>query len=485
MNKPARVLFVTQTLFLFSIYKLQNKEQKATSFLLDRFMTLGGVYVKFLQMMVLHDDIHSKKYENLRDALAVFDNAKPESLDSQYILWQNIGSKINDIQIAKEPFAMGSFGQVYNGKLVDGTEVVIKILRPSIKQNLSFDLMLMSFVVKMISFFRTSDFLNSKSLFSEFMQITQNESDYFREIELALQMQEMYKNHRMIKIPKTYQEYSTNEVIVQEKIIGTSLTKFLEYSKEDQEALLVSYNSNLESLMEELAFEALNAVFNGDPTHGDPHPGNIILLPDNKVAFIDFGIIGKEVRRKKQLLSLIQEYVNVYFGKFDAGRFTSRMVDFYVPDLMHSLKVIGTSMGVDVKKKVSDSMGNIVEDILKSSEFEESANKLISNYQFSSLFYKVINANNRFSIQADLESVALMRSTFMFLQLLSRLDLSQIVAGRAYSRVLKAQSHLAESGFVSVDAESLDNSFHVVSSWLDRLRYSDPVSYVKLQEVIA
>jgi tRNA A-37 threonylcarbamoyl transferase component Bud32 len=485
MNKVARVAYVVQTLVLFSFYKFKNQEQKATTCILDRFMVLGGVYVKFLQMMVLHDDIHTAKYKSLRDALAVFDNVKPENLDSQMLLFHNLGSKAANIQIAKEPFAMGSFGQVYNGKIGDETEVIIKILRPSVKQNLSFDLSLMNLAVRVINFFRSNDFLNSTTLFSEFRQITQREADYTYEIQLASDMYDIYKHHAMIKIPKTYKEYSTREVIVQEKINGTTLTKFLELGKDDQAALLKAYDSNLEQIMEELAFEALNAVFNGDPTHGDPHPGNIILLPSNRVAFIDFGIVGEEVKRKKQLLNLIREYVNVYFGEFDAGRFTAKMVDFYVPELMNSLNVIGTSAGVDVKKKVAESMGDIVQGILHSSEFEDSANRLISKYQFSSLFYKVINANNRFSIQADLESVALMRSTFMFLELLSRLGLSQIVAGRAYRRVLTEQANIEDSSFVSVDAESLDRSLQVVSSWLDRLRYSDPVSYIKLQEVIA
>lgn len=485
MSRFARVVYVIQTLVLFSFYKFKKQEQKATSCILDRFMVLGGVYVKFLQMMVLHDDIHGAKYKNLRDTLAVFDNVTPEKIDAQLLLWQNLGSKASKIQIANEPFAMGSFGQVYNGKIDNGTEVIIKILRPSVKQNLLFDLSLMSLAVKVINFFRSNDFLNSTTLFSEFKQITLKEADYTHEIQLAIDMSDAYVDHAMIKIPKTYKEYCSSEVIVQEKIDGTSLTQFLQYSKEEQGSLLSAYNSNLEEIMEELAFEALNAVFNGDPTHGDPHPGNIILLPGNRVAFIDFGIVGEEVKRKKQLLNLIREYVNVYFGEFDAGRFTAKMVDFYVPDLMHSLNIIGTSAGVDVKKKVAESMGDIVQGILHSSEFEDSANRLISKYQFSSLFFRVINANNRFSIQADLESVALMRSTFMFLQLLSRLELSQIVAGRAYRRVLVEQAHIEESSYVSVDTESLDRSLAVVSSWLDRLRYSDPVSYIKLQEVIA
>jgi serine/threonine protein kinase len=410
---------------------------------------------------------------------------KPEQIDSRLMLAQNLGIKSTEISIAREPFAMGSFGQVYNAKISDGTDVVVKILRPSVKENLSFDLWLMTVSVRVLSFFRSNDFLNSTKLFQEFKQITSKEADYSYETKLACDMYESYKGHKMIVIPKTYEEYSTSEIIVQEKIIGTPLTSFLEFDKAQQKDLLRAYDSSLAQLMEELAFEALNANFNGAPSHGDPHPGNIVLLPNNRVAFIDFGIIGEEVRRKKQLISLIREYVNVYFGNFDASRFTGKMVEFYVPELMQSLSVIGASVGVDVKKKVSDSMGTIVEGILKSSEYEESAQKLIGRYQFSSLFYKVINANNRFAIQADLESVALMRSTFMFLQLLSRLDLPQTVVGHAYRRVLDEQSHIEESSFVAVDADSLDKSFQVVSTWLDRLRYSDPVSFIKLQEVIA
>ena len=56
--------------------------------------------------------------------------------------------------------------------------------------------------------------------------------------------------------------------------------------------------------------------------------------------------------------------------------------------------------------------------------------------------------------------------------------------GRAYQRVINEQTHVGISNFVSIDTESLDRSLHVVSSWLDRLRYSDPISYVKLQEAI-
>jgi hypothetical protein len=96
----------------------------------------------------------------------------------------------------------------------------------------------------------------------------------------------------------------------------------------------------------------------------------------------------------------------------------------------------------------------------------------------------VVNHDNRFGIQADIESLAFFRSSIMYLHLSDRLCVGRQSVSRAYERILIDYGDQRTAYNVNYGVETLDESFHFVASWLERLSYSDPISYGKIAKVI-
>ena len=121
---------------------LLRKEGEMYTALYDGFNELGGVYVKFLQILTIRSS--SMQKSELHHRLAVFDDVEPDQIDVDFVLNHELGDKLTQFQsISREPFAAGSFGKVYHATLADGQPVIIKILRPSLLKYLSVDLKLL------------------------------------------------------------------------------------------------------------------------------------------------------------------------------------------------------------------------------------------------------------------------------------------------------------------------------------------------------
>lgn len=487
MSKIARYFFLLGTLVDFSLLRVRSKRREANMQLIKNFLKLGGVYTKFLQMSVLRQNIDSYNHKELQDILAVFDDARPEPIIIRQTLRKELGdAALQEFSTIEEtPFATGSFGQVYGATLLTGEQVVIKVLRPHVVQNLSFDLKLLSLAARVIDLFKAKDFLKSSDLFHEMKETMLRETDYQLELQTAQAMYEEYKDHPNIVVPKSFPKLSNKHLLVQERITGMPLSELMQHRGDREQYVWQHLRTDLSFIMEEIAFQSLNANFDGRVSHGDPHPGNFILLPHNRIALIDFGIPGEEINRKKQLLSLMREYVEVYEGRFHPESFTRRMFEFYVPELVQSLQIVSEGTGTDVKEKIDSSITEIVNEILKTDRYHDDAQRFLDNFQLQKLFTDVINSNNRFSVTADIDSATFIRSTLMFMSLLKRLGLGVEQVRKAYIRVIREQEQKLAEPHASVSAASLDTSYHYVSNWLEKLRYSDPISYAKISEAIA
>jgi hypothetical protein len=233
-----------------------------------------------------------------------------------------------------------------------------------------------------------------------------------------------------------------------------------------------------------LAYESLAAIFEDGGAHGDPHPGNIYILRDNRIALIDFGIVTQKITRKTEMLGMLSEYVALYSGDFSPERFTLRMMDAFVPKLTRSLYVISRSYGVNLAEKVMLLIGDIAGQELRNQPSGSEPQKMIENYKMLNLFMQVVNHDNRFGLTADIESLAFFRSSIIYLHLSDRLCIDRQTVSRAYQRILIDYGDQRTAYNVNYGVETLDESFHFVANWLDRLHYSDPISYDKIAKVI-
>ncbi len=260
------------------------------------FEEAGGSFIKFGQLLALRVDILPREYS--LEMFDLLDNVKPFSYaDVKEIFLEDLGAVPEKIfkDFQKEPFASGSFGQVHAAKLDDDTIVAVKIMRPGIDETVQADFLVVDFVVFLADMFFKISGLNWKEFAAEFKRWTLQELDYQTEAENAEKLRSTLSSDSLIVIPKMYTRLSTKRILVQEYIDGFPLTRVLRGMKEgriDHDGLM-QLGIDLKKVPHTLTYELLHQYFFGGFFHADLHPGNIILLQNNKIGLIDFGIMGE------------------------------------------------------------------------------------------------------------------------------------------------------------------------------------------------
>lgn len=484
LSKLARLRYVFNTLVKYGLLALIGKKLSARKILFDRLMSLGGMYVKFLQLIVLNEDATAYDLSMFKDALTVYDQVEYENLNIRQLLADELGEKAESINIeSTTPFAAGSFAQVYGGS-VAGRPVVIKALRPSVTKYLKFDLKVLSFAVRVVSAMQLTSMFDLVSAFEDLRCITLQEVDYRKEVNNAVEIAQKLKNHAVIYIPQTYPDLSSNEIIVQERIEGVALTELFSWNLADKVSYLKqTIGTDLNYVMEELAVQLLEGSLDNNGTHADPHPGNIYLMPGNRIVLIDFGIKAAVQKHQPELLRLIGQYVDLYKGEFNPIRFSQAMISYYIPSLTQSIATLSTYL--DRQELVSQILGEIGQSAaqtLTDQSGDPAVTSMLEQYRMTNLFMEVINKNNRFGFRINIETPAFVRSTQIFMQIIRRVGCDIQLLRRAWERVLTEKQEMQLVNAVAYDNISIDNSLHEVASWLDRLCYSDPNLYNRVMK---
>ncbi|MDE6142185.1 MAG: AarF/ABC1/UbiB kinase family protein, partial [Bacilli bacterium] len=304
MKRTNNLISTFASIFFSSNINKENHYKKALFYYLK---DKGGVYNKFLQVLCI-----TKKFMegwSTTQEYKVFNQALFEYIDiSQYIDVSYFES------YEENPIGIGSFAQVYKGVLKSGETVAIKILKPSISNNLSKDLKSLKRLVSFVSLFMKNFIIDIKDAYQEFSEICLREPNYASEIANMDYFYELYENHPYIKIPRVYHELSKDLVIVQEFIEGVSLADLMaNYSKEESlwDACMRLTGSNIWTQLTVIGGELLRTAMTKDFIYGDPHPGNIILLKDNKVSFVDFGIVANKPISHRAFFDWTQSYYNI------------------------------------------------------------------------------------------------------------------------------------------------------------------------------
>lgn len=482
-----RVIFLFSTLLRVAVLSALGKKQSAQKVIFSRFDSLGGVYVKFLQLLAIRQDITIEEVDFYRDALKTFDRASYEPLNVEQLLVHELGpNALNSFShIESRPFAAGSFGQVYGATLNDGSDVIIKCLRPSVVRHLKTDLRLLGLAARAIDSWMPKIMYNTRAIFTEFKELTLNETDYRRELAAAGNMHDRYAAHPNIMIPSCYASLSSKHVLVQERVHGLPLTQVMEYGKEASDFVREQLNSDLPSMMRLLALEYLYGSFESGATHGDPHPGNIYLLGDNKVALIDFGIMSKVESNVPALMNLIQTYSDLYSGNFDPSRIARNMLQYFAPDVTSAIYTAG--IYYDKEELLEQVLNSLGEEAAVSLRNPDSHTEyLIENYKMIALFTEVVNQGNRFGLNISLSSPAFIRSLLLFLNLTSRLGLEKRdIVGSALDSVLENyRTHQSNAQSAAYDVLSIDKAHHFIAQWFERLSNNDPKLLYKLNQII-
>lgn len=445
---------------------------------------LGGIYIKFLQIIVLN--LNSQNQEHFLELLAVYEDSKPDTLDvEQYLRQKNTLLMQNIAYIEERPFATGSFGQVYRAHLHSGETVAIKVLRPGVMRYLRFDLRLLSLLSWAYTLIDRQKMLNFRDIYKNFKKTCLQETDYQREAAAGQYFYEQYSGHPRMVIPKTYAMFCTSAILVQELIIGVSVTEALRQQAQGIDIRAKLYEqtgSDLHVQLYQIGYELLTRAVAGKLMQADPHPGNIILLPDNKVALIDFGMTYQLLENRTAFYELLVQYREFYRNDLAIESFALAALKFLSPTLHTAVANADSVFG---RHLAEDSLMSKLRSVTRKVAYEEGSRATIDGLLRQKMIMKVlffaINRDNRFGFTFDLKALNLLKSAHSYLSLAGQFDQSGTIIREVVTDVVNASSaHQATA--LDESPVKLDpyETMEVLSQWFDKMARNDP--YI-MQEV--
>lgn len=246
---------------------------------------LGPTFIKLGQILSTRYDILPADIINelakLQDDVSEFGLSVAEE-----IFREEVGLEMEEVfqTYDKTPLAAASIGQVYCGKLKNGNEVVIKVQRPNIEKTIETDIDILYTFAKLIDdHLNRQKVIKAADIANEFAYILRRELDYTYEAQNCEAFRKNFEGDKRVKIPKVYWEYTTKRVLVMERIKGIKVSNIQEIEKK---------RYGKEKLAEIGAKVFLEQIFIHKFFHADPHPGNIMVISQNQIGFIDFGVVG-------------------------------------------------------------------------------------------------------------------------------------------------------------------------------------------------
>ena len=467
-----------------------DKDHRSRRLLFEQFKHLGGVYIKFLQMLSLNVDFLQGWASP--SEFDVFEAVDYETIDVTKTLQAEVPHYSQQfLSVDVQPFAAGSFAQVYRGQLLDGTDVIIKILRPSLTRNLDFDLRLLAIITRVASWLYPTTITNANVVYRQFAVTTRAETDYITEARNARWFHEYFRNVAEIVIPKTFQDLSSEHVIVQEFIGGISVAELLSVQKQGYDPAVIvqqKLGSDLWQQLQSLGYEFLKSTVLADFVIGDPHPGNIKLLPDNKVGLIDFGIAAPAPRNRQAFLNLIYEYQKLYNEAFDAHSFTIAMLSFFDEALVQALTTVGKLMNPSEPIDFMNMIGSAAAQTLTGKMHQANTQTLLRRKMMSRLFGQTINSQNRFGVYLNLQAMNVFKAAHIYLSTVGSLGKNGenfIVLQRAINDTIATIERVGIALETPSNPLSTDQSVELVSGWLARLADNDPFLFQQLTATIS
>jgi ABC1 atypical kinase-like domain len=481
----------------------RGREQAMYDLICEEFVKLGGVYIKFLQGVLFSTTIMRRWHSP--NKLKIFENVDREPINVVRILQNELTpDRLKQIALVQpEPFAAGSFGQVYLGQLADGQRIVVKVLRPMIRELLKYDLKLLTTFSKYFASREYTNYtVNMNSAIKEFRVATLNETDYVAEVQLANDLYDAYKDNPNLVIPKTYTELCTPHIIVQEYIDGISGAELLRVKDEGIDPAVYireKVGSDLNTQLTFFGIECIMSAFDLPRMQGDPHPGNIRFLPNNKVGLIDFGISAPAPRNKPAFFGIVNEWSRIYHEKTDISGIFEQFVRFFVNDLYRALKKLSTLTAstptlpeamqqlpglrtvADNSTDLVKNVGRLVQHMFDGATGTSELRDIMDEGQILRTFGEIVNKDNRLGLVVQLESSEIIRAAQTFVALLDALDRRGTLLPDILRQVVaRVESEHPDIVHATERSVSMSQAIDIVNRWLERVAVRDPAMFTQL-----
>ncbi|MEW6132989.1 MAG: AarF/UbiB family protein [Pseudomonadota bacterium] len=264
---------------------------------------LGPTFIKFGQLMATRVDMFPPawivEFERLHHRVPPSDYALVHAE-----LTRALGRPPEEAfaRFDPEPMAAASIAQVHRAVLKDGTEVVVKVRRPGIEAKIDADLRILEHIARLVES-EMPDLRRYQPvrMVGEFQRSIRRELDLVREARNIDKFARNFAGDENVKIPRVFWEYTSDAVNVQEEIHGIKGVNRELLRENDLDPLLLGSRGSEVVLKMVL----LDGYF-----HADPHPGNIIFMPGNRIGIIDFGMVGHLTeRRRNEVVDLLHSIV--------------------------------------------------------------------------------------------------------------------------------------------------------------------------------
>lgn len=247
---------------------------------------LGPAYIKLGQMLSTRPDLvgwdMANELEKLRDNTPT--TPFPEI---KKVIEEQLGKPIEEVykDIDKNPVGSASIGQVYKATLIENNEkVAIKVQKPHIRKMIYADIKIMEFLVKkMDKYFQKTRIYNFPAIIYEFKRSIKKELNYKDEVGNMEHLAYNFRRNPNIHVPKAYTDYCGEKLITMEFIKGIEVEKIFDDNNPKYNKKLIA-DRGVKSYFKQIFIDGF--------FHADPHPGNIMIMDNNVVCFIDEGMMG-------------------------------------------------------------------------------------------------------------------------------------------------------------------------------------------------
>jgi ubiquinone biosynthesis protein len=256
---------------------------------------MGGTFIKFGQMLALQSDLLPLEY--CRELYKLLDNVPAFELEHvKKTFREELGREPDDIfdKFDPKPVATGSIGQVHVAVL-RGRRVAVKVRRPTVLTDFGLDMRLMTGVVSFIRLCHIKSLYWMIEPASEFVAWTREELDYRCEARYMEELGGHSRNSSSEFVPAVFREYTTRRILTVEFLDALTVLEYLRARETGDEKAL--YRLQLSDFDPDVYARNIVDNFLGDAFqhglfHADLHPANLMILPSNRVGYIDFGIAG-------------------------------------------------------------------------------------------------------------------------------------------------------------------------------------------------
>jgi ubiquinone biosynthesis protein len=258
-----------------------------------RLELLGPTYIKLGQILSLREDILPKNItKELKNLLYNLPQVPFESIRS--IIEGELRGRLEDIfiMVDEHPLGSASIAQTHRAVTLDGKNVVLKVIKPGIRDTVETDIILLRWLGHFLNW--TIPQYQPRRLIREFGAYTIREVDLENEADNAEIFKANFNDSDYIRFPEIYRDYSTRDVLCME---------FMDGITPDSSELLEASSERKQKILDRGAEAIIRMLYKDGFFHADLHPGNLMVMADDKIGFIDLGMVGRfEERTRRRML---------------------------------------------------------------------------------------------------------------------------------------------------------------------------------------